>query len=140
MNQPGKGFVILSSIALLWNVLGLLAVFADVRISAAQLAALPAAEQAVAQARPGWSIVGSAVAVTAGVLGCAALLARRRWALPLLVVSLLGVVVQDIGLFGVARAASLMGPVPVVMQTLVLLIALGLVLLARRATQRGWLR
>ena len=74
-----------------------------------------------------------------GALGCLGLLFGKRWAQAVLWLSLLGIVVQDIGLFVLIDGARLAGPVAVVMQSIVLLVGIGLVVLARRATARGWL-
>jgi glucose dehydrogenase len=53
--------------------------------------------------------------------------------------SLVGVVIQDIGLFILTDAVKLGGPVVLVLQGLVLLISIGLVLLARKASAQGWI-
>ncbi len=55
------------------------------------------------------------------------------------VLSLLGILVQDFGLFVLANGASLAGSIAVVMQGIVLAIGIGLVLLSRRGNARGWL-
>ena len=114
MNKPPPWFAVLAVLALLWNLAGLFAVVADLKLSAAEIAALPLDQQALYRARPGWSVVASVVAVVGGTLGCVGLLLRRRWAVPALAASLVGVLVQDIGIFVVAGAASVAGPVPVV--------------------------
>lgn len=139
MNKPPPWFAVLAVLALLWNLAGLFAVVADLKLSAAEIAALPLDQQALYRARPGWSVVASVVAVVGGTLGCVGLLLRRRWAVPALAASLVGVVVQDIGIFVVAGAASVAGPVPMVLQSVVFAIAVGLLLLARRAVARSWL-
>ena len=139
MNKPPPWFAVLAVLALLWNLAGLFAVVADLKLSAAEIAALPLDQQALYRARPGWSVVASVVAVVGGTLGCIGLLLRRRWAVPALAASLVGVLVQDIGIFVVAGAASVAGPVPVVLQSVVFAIAVGLLLLARRAGARSWL-
>lgn len=139
MNKPPVWFYVVAVLALLWNAAGLMAVAADLRLSAADIAALPADQQALYAARPAWSVVGSAVAVVAGTLGCLLLLLRRRWAVPVFAASLAGVVVQDVGLFGAFGAAGGVQMVPLVLQGLVLLIAIGLLWLARRATRQGWI-
>ncbi len=139
MNKPPPWFAVLAVLALLWNLAGLFAVVADLKLSAAEIAALPLDQQALYRARPGWSVVASVVAVVGGTLGCIGLLLRRRWAVPALAASLVGVVVQDIGIFVVAGAASVAGPVPMVLQSVVFAIAVGLLLLARRAGARSWL-
>jgi hypothetical protein len=139
MTKPTFGFRLIAAVALLWNLIGLGAVVADLRLSAADIAALPAAEQALYAARPLWSVVASVVAVVGGSAGCVALLIGSRWALPLFWASVVGVVLQDIGLFAVAGAGRAPELVPVVLQGLVFLIAAALVGFARRGVGKGWL-
>jgi len=139
MNKPPAWFTAVVALALAWNVIGLVAVFSDLRLSAADVAALPAEQQALRQARPLWSVAGSIVAVVGGTLGALALLVRRREALGLLAASLIGVVLQDIGIFIVAGFGRGAGAVPFVLQGLVLAIAIGLLVLARHAARRAWL-
>jgi hypothetical protein len=139
MNRPPAWFTVVIAIALLWNILGLLAVLADLRLSAADIAALPAQQQALYHARPLWSVGASIVAVLCGTLGCLALLLRKRASLILLYASLLGVVLQDIGIFIIAGAGKVANPVPFILQGLVLVIAVGLIFLARHAGSRAWL-
>jgi hypothetical protein len=54
--------------------------------------------------------------------------------------SLVGVVVQDVWLFGSSGAAGQAGAVAFIMQGLVLVISVALVVVARRAATQGWLR
>ena len=139
MNKTPIWFTVVAIVALLWNLAGLFAVVADLRLSPAEIAALPQQQQALYAARPVWSIVASVVAVAGGSLGCVGLLVRKQWSLWALYASLFGVVVQDIGIFAVAGAASAQGLVPVILQGVVFVIAVALVFLARRAVARAWL-
>jgi len=139
MNKPPIWFTVLAVVALLWNLAGLFAVVADMRLSPADIAALPQQQQALYAARPFWSIVASVVAVVGGTLGCVGLVLRKQWALWALYASLIGLVLQDIGLFLIAGAASAQGTVPVVLQSAVFVIAVALVVIARRAAARAWL-
>ena len=139
MSKPPLWFTLLAAVALVWNLAGLFAVVADLRLSAADIAAMPAQQQALYAARPLWSVLASVVAVGGGTLGCLALLLRRRWAVPLFYLSIVGVVLQDIGIFLVAGAARSGNPVPFVLQGLVLAVAIGLIALARRGVARSWL-
>src|SRR5690606_36312090 len=100
---------------------------------------LPEAEQALYAARPAWAVVATAVAVFGGVLGCIGLLLGRKWAFVVLLLSLIGIIVQDFGLFILADGASLAVPVAVVMQAIVLIIGIALVALSRKGIARGWL-
>lgn len=139
MNRPPSWFTVVAVVALLWNVLGCIAFISDLRLSPEALASLPESQQALYAARPAWAVVATALAVFGGVLGCIGLLLRRRWAFPVLVFSLVGILVQDFGLFVLADGATLAGPVVVAMQAFVLAVGIGLVLLSRKGIARGWL-
>ncbi|MCE9604654.1 MAG: hypothetical protein K8U03_07090 [Planctomycetia bacterium] len=140
MNTQPTWFKAAAVVALLWNLLGCFAFFADLRISPESLAKLPESQQALYAARPDWAIVAMAVSVFGGVLGCIGLLLRKKWAFVFLALSLIGILVQDFGLFVLADGASLAKPVAVIMQVIVLAIGVGLVGLSRIGIARGWLR
>jgi len=140
MNKPPKWFTVIAVVALLWNLLGCFAFVSDLRLSAEDVAQLSKAQQALYNARPGWAIASTALAVLGGAWGCIGLLLCKRWALALFIVSFVGILVQDFGLFILAHGATLAGPTAVVLQGLVLAIAIGLLLLSRKGIDRGWLQ
>ena len=140
MTRKPKWLRIAAIIALLWNVIGCVAILADLRIGPEQIAKLPAAEQAMYAARPLWSVGGSLLAVIAGTFGSLGLLLTRRWSMLLLWASLAGVVLQDLGLWMAANSTHSTSNVAVVMQVMVLAISIGLVVLARRADRMTLLR
>ena len=140
MQQATGGLRVWAGLALLWNLLGCAAFISDLRLTAADIAALPAAQQALYAARPAWAVAATATAVFGGAAGCVGLLLARRWAVPLLALSLLGIVAQDIGLFVLAGGAAVAAPAVWALQGLVLLVAIALLALARRAAARGVLR
>ena len=139
MNTAPKWFLPVAGVALLWNLVGCAAYLSDVTLTPDDVAKMDAAQQALYASRPAWAVAATAVAVWGGAAGCVGLLLRRRWALPLLLASLAGLVVQNLGLFVISDAASLVGPEVFALQGMVMLIAIGLVLLARRAIARGWI-
>lgn len=132
-------FKVVAVLALIWNLLGCFAFFSDLRLSPEDLAQLPEAQQALYAARPGWAVAATAIAVLVGALGSIGLLLRKKWAFPVLLVSLLGILVQDFGLFVLAEGVSLAGNVAVIMQAVVLAVGIGLVQLSRKGIARGWL-
>ncbi len=139
MEQTPKWLRPVAIAALLWNLLGCAAYLSDVMLTPEAVAKMDAAQQALYAARPAWSVAATAIAVWGGAAGCLGLIMRRRWATPLLIASLAGVVAQDAWLFVLSGTAAQALPVAVVLQGLVLLIAIGLVLLARKAAAQGWL-
>jgi hypothetical protein len=140
MRQTPKWLMPVAVAALLWNLMGCAAYLMDAMATAEDIAKLSAAEQAMYAARPGWSVAGTAVGVWAGALGCLGLIFRKRWALPVLILSLLGVIVQDIWMFGISAEGRASGSTIISLQALVLVVAVALVWLARTASQKGWLR
>jgi hypothetical protein len=85
------------------------------------------------------AVAATALAVWGGALGCVGLVLRKRWSIPLLLISLIGVIVQDFGLFVLSGAAAHSGPAVFVLQGLVFLIAVALVWVGRTADAKGWL-
>ncbi len=139
MEPAPKWFKPVVIVALLWNLLGCVAYLSDVMLTPDDVAKMPAAQQALYASRPAWAVAATAFAVWGGALGSIGLLLRKRWAKAVLLVSLAGVVVQDVGLFALTEAGSLAGPVALALQGLVLVIAVALVLLGRKADRQGWL-
>lgn len=139
MTQAPKWFLPVAIIALLWNLMGCAAYLSDAMMSAEDVAKLGAAEQAMYAARPMWGVAATAIAVWAGALGCLGLILRKGWAVPVLTLSLLGVIVQDIWLFGMAPKSDLINGAVYGMQGMVLVIAIALVWLARKAKASGWI-
>ena len=139
MNAVPKWFTPVAVLALLWNLLGCFMIWMDATLTPDAVAALPADQQAIHAARETWMVIGSIVAVAAGALGSLGLVLKRRWATPLLVLSVLGLIVQDLGFVMIARTL----PIPTagwIMQGLVLVIAILLLVMARKAARGGWLR
>lgn len=139
MEKSPLWFKIVAIIGLLWNLLGCLAFAGDLMLTAEDVAKLPEAHQAMYAARPGWSVLATAVAVIGGVLGCMLLLAKSKWAYALLFLSLVGIIFQDYAMFVLVDGASLAGNVAVILQGVVLVVGVLLVLLSRRAITRGWI-
>ena len=139
MTQPPKWFRIVAILALVWNLLGCAAYLVDAMMTPEDVAKLTPAQQEIYGSRPSWAVGATAVAVWLGALGSLGLILRKRWATALLMLSLLGVLVQDYWLFVGSNAASAAGSGAVIMQAIVLIIAIALVMLSLRAAKRGWL-
>ena len=139
MAQAPKWYTPTVVVALLWNLVGCLAYLADVTIKPDDVAKMTAAQQAMYNARPTWAVAAMACAVWFGLAGSLGLVLKKRWATPLLLVSLAGVIVQDIGLFMMRGFVEVGGYTAVVLQGCVLIIAVALVMLARKATAQGWI-
>jgi hypothetical protein len=139
MNKVPKWFTTIAIVALLWNLLGCLAFASDLQLSPKDIAKLSPGQQALYNARPSWAVAATALAVLGGTIGCLGLLIRKKWAFVLLSLSLIGILLQDFGLFALVNGATLAGSVAVLLQSFVLVIAIVLIWLSRFAIARGWL-
>jgi len=137
MTSRPKWFLPVSILALLWNLLGCAAYISDVMLTPENIAAMDAAQRALYESRPAWAVAATAVAVWGGAAGSLGLILRKRWAALLLELSLAGVIVQDIGLFFLSGVDA--GTAVMAMQGMVLLIAIGLVVLSRKAIAQRWI-
>lgn len=135
-----KWFYALAVVALLWNLMGVAAYVGQMTMSDEVMAALSEAERALYETQPAWAVGAFALAVFGGALGSLLLLLRRRLAEPVLIASLVGIVVQFVYNFFIAKTMAIYGPGAVIMPVMVIAIGVALVLLARHARAAGWLR
>jgi hypothetical protein len=140
MNTLPKWYLPVAIAALLWNLMGCAAYLSDVLLTAEDVAKMTAGQQALYASRPAWAVAGTAIAVWGGALGSLGLILRRRWALPLLSASVIGLVVQDVAMFVLGDVVKVYGSTVLGLQLVVLAIAVGLLWFARVANARGWLR
>lgn len=139
MQRPPSWYTPVAVVALLWNLLGCAAYLMDVRLAPDDVAKMSEAQQAMYAARPTWAVGATALAVWCGALGCVALLLRKSWAVPLFLLSLIGVIAQDLWLFGMSGSVAQAGPAAIVLQGLVLVVAIALLLLGRNAAANRWI-
>ena len=136
---PTKGFWIISIIALLWNLAGLMTFFMEVFITPEALAALPEAERALYETSPEWMKVIFAIAVFGGTLGCIFLLMRKTIAVQLFIISMAAVLIQMLYYLSMTKAMEVYGPASLIMPILVIAIAIFLVWYSKNAKAKGWI-
>lgn len=137
-SNPTTAFWVIGVVALLWNLMGLWAYYTNVTATAETLAGQFTPEQIEAiLATPAWAISATAIAVTAGVIGSVLLLFRNALCVPFYALSLVAVVVQDIYIFGMTDAVADFGMTPVIMQSVVFVIAAFLVWYSLQQKTRG---
>ncbi|WP_411833947.1 hypothetical protein [Pseudoxanthomonas mexicana] len=137
MTTKSTSLRVVGVLALAWNLIGVAMFWIQMNLTPEQLAQFTEAQRQVYEATPGWLNIVYGVAVLAGVFGAIGLLLRRRWAVPLFLLSLLAVLVQVAGAFTLTPAWSAYGVAGLVMPAIVLLVALLLWRYAHRAAARG---
>lgn len=138
-NKPGAAFWIIAVIALIWNIMGVMAYLGQAYMTDEEKALMPEAEQALYTDIPAWVTAAFALAVFGGLLGALALLLRKKWATPIFLISLLGIIVQMIYNFFISGAMDVYGPGGMIMPVMVLIIGFFLVWYSKKATANGWL-
>lgn len=137
--KPPVWFWIVSALALLWNLMGVGAYLGQAYMSTEDLQAMPEAHQKLLEAQPAWYTAAFAVAVFAGAIGCLALLLRKKWARQILIVSLLGILLQQLYMFFLSDTLEVMGTNAMYMPLIIVIVGFLLVFLARAATDKEWL-
>lgn len=138
-SKPPMWFRVVSGLALVWNLLGVMAYLAQVTMSAEDFAKLPEVDQAMMAASPVWYTAAFAVAVFAGALGCLGLLLRKKWAFSLLVLSFIGVALQQIYHFLLSDIGSTLDGEALGMAISIPIVSILLIGFARHSVKKGWL-
>ena len=134
-----KWFWIVSVLALLWNIMGVMAYLKDAFMSVEDLEKLTQAERLLYESQPAWATAAFAIAVWGGTLGCIALLLRKKWARPVFLISLIGIVVQLVYAFFLSNSFEVYGSGAVAMPIIVALIGILLVFFSGKAQNKGWI-
>ena len=140
MKVPAS-FWAVSGIALVWNLVGFYVYYVHVTASPEQLAEMykTDAQLAFMTTIPAWATGAQGLAVTAGVLGCLLLLARKKVAKVLFVASLAGILVQNAYGFILGDGIDALGAGAIVLPIIVIVVAIALVIFSAKAAEKGWL-
>ncbi len=137
--KPTTTFWVIGGVALIWNLIGLFFYYSQVTMSPDALANMSEAQRQFFVDMPTWATAAQAVAVTAGVLGSLMLLFRKAIAVQLFVLSLVGILVQNVNSWIVADGLAVFGPGGAVLSAIVVVIAVGLVIYSNKAKASGLL-
>ena len=138
-NRPPAWFWVVAVLGLLWELFGVAQYLMHVGVLP-DAAEMSEAERSLMQSSPVWVTGLFAVAVFAGAVGALGLLLRKRWARPLLILSLVAVTLQFGGWLLTTDAIAVIGPSVFVMPAIIVLVAILLAWVASAGVQRGWLR
>ncbi len=126
-------FWIISVVTLIFYVMGVINYF--VQMNPDMLASFPESYRPIIEGRPAWATAAFAIAVFGGSLGCLLLLFRKSAAFYVLLVSLLGVIVSMMHIFGVAGFSSFEVWMGVLMQ---LVVTMFLIWYSKLTERKGW--
>ena len=138
--KPPVWFWVVSVIALLWNLLGVMNYLNQAFNQVALMEAMDQAQREVFEGIPAWATAAFAIAVYSGTLASIGLLVRKKWARPLFIVSLVAVVIQFAHWLFISNAVEAFGPSTYGMPIVVVLIGIYLIFFAKKGIEKGWLK
>ena len=137
--RPPAWFWIVAVLGLLWELFGVAMYLMHVGVLP-NSQEMSEAERSLMESSPVWVTALFAIGVFGGALGTLGLLLRKRWARPLLILSLIAVILQFGGWLLVTDAIAVMGPSVFAMPAVIVAVAILLAWLATVGVKRGWLR
>lgn len=137
--KPATWFWVVSGIALVWNLMGVMAYIMQVTMSPEALQALPENERTLLESVPTWATSAFAIAVWGSTLGSILLLLRKKLATPVLILSFGGILVQMYYNLFMSKSMEVYGPGGLAMPIMVLLFGAFLIWFSRKSTFHGWI-
>ena len=138
--SPPVWFWVISIVALLWYLMDTSAFFMRVLMTEEAIKAMPENQQHLYRDMPLWVNIVFACEAFGGTLGCIAILLKKKWALPLFTISILGTLAQTSNIWFLTDAISAMGAPAIVMPLVAIIIAVAMILFAKVAITKDWLR
>ena len=139
-NKPPTWFWVVAVVALLWNLMGVVAYLGDAFTTVEQLEQMTQEQRELFEMRPAWVTAAFAIAVFGGTIGSIALLIRKKWATLLFIISLLGAFAQFIYNSFMTNMIEVMGNQAIIFPVLVLGFGIYLIFFSKKGHAKGWLR
>ncbi|PKA96443.1 hypothetical protein B0O79_0078 [Flavobacteriaceae bacterium MAR_2009_75] len=139
LKKPPTWFWIISVIALLWNIMGVMAYLADAYMSVETLAELSQEQRMLYESRPAWATGAFALAVWGGLIGSIGLLLRKKWAYILFIISLIAVLAQNVYQFFLSNTFDVLGTAAMAFPILIIIISILLILFSNWAKKNEFI-
>ncbi|QTD38012.1 hypothetical protein JL193_01525 [Polaribacter batillariae] len=133
--KPSTAFWIIGVLALLWNLMGVVAYLFQAFVTEEMIAKLPEEQQAeLLIEHPAWLTALFALAVFGGFLGCIFLLAKKKVAYYLFLLSGICATIQQIYLLSTVKVNSFVMPI------LVIIVCIFLIWYSKKCIADGFLK
>ena len=139
-NTRPKSFMVIAILALLWNIIGVLSYLGSVYMTEETFNELPQGQQDFLNNAPSWVTAAYAIAVFSGFIASIGLLMKKKWCVPLFIMSFLAILANDIYSYGMTNGYEAFGGAPgMVVPVLVFVFGLFLIFYSRKARAHGWI-
>ncbi|WBU89121.1 hypothetical protein [Cellulophaga omnivescoria] len=139
VNKVPNWFWIIAVIALIWNCMGVMAYITEAYMSDEIFSSFTKEVQELYKKRPSWVTGAYAIAVFGGVLASMLLLIRKKAAKTVFLISLAGVVAQNVYTFFMSNTLKVLGTSSIYFPIVIIIISVLLFLFSNYASKRGWL-
>ena len=139
LRKPSSLFYIITSMALVWNLMGVFNFLGQALMSDEVLASLPKDQQLIYQDVPVWVTAAFAIAVFSGTLGAVFLLLKKKIASTFFILSFIGIVTQmSYGLL-LDEKTDNYGPLGLLMPLMIITVGAYLIWYSKKANKNRWL-
>lgn len=139
LRKPSNLFWVISSIALVWNLMGVFNYLDQAFMTDKVLETLPKEQQILYQDVPAWVTAAFAIAVFSGTLGSLLLLLKKKIATTFFTISFLGIMGQmSYGLL-IDQNSDSYGPMGIAMPIIIIAFGGYLIWYSRKANEHRWL-
>ena len=139
LRKPSNLFWVISSIALVWNLMGVFNYLDQAFMTDKILETLPKEQQILYQDVPAWVTAAFAIAVFSGTLGSLLLLLKKKNASTFFIISFLGIMGQmSYGLL-IDQNSDSFGPMGIAMPIIIIAFGGYLIWYSRKANEHRWL-
>ena len=137
--KVSTSYWVIAGAMLVWNLIGLMFYYQQSTLTPEMMVNAGLTPQQIAHITntPAWGHSGYAIAVNAGVLGSIFLLLRKAWAVPMFILSFVGVLVQDLDAIVLRDAIDAWGTSALYLPVTVIVICIAEIWYSRSAKQRG---
>ena len=135
--KPSSSFWVISIIALLWNLMGVVAYLGQAFLTDDMKAMIPEDQLAIIENTPAWATAAFALAVWFGLLGAILLLTKKKIAKTVFLISLIGILVQLVYNFTMTNALEVYGTSGLIQPILTVGIGVFLVWYSKKCADDG---
>jgi hypothetical protein len=139
LRKPSNLFWVISSIALVWNLMGVFNYLDQAFMTDKVLETLPKEQQILYQDVPAWVTAAFAIAVFSGTLGSLLLLLKKKIATTFFIISFLGIVGQMSYELLIDQNSESFGPMGIAMPIMIIAFGGYLIWYSRKANEHRWL-
>ena len=139
LRKPTGLFWIISSMALVWNLMGVFNYLTQAFMTNEVLASLPEDQQLLYEDDPAWVTAAFATAVFSGTLGAILLLLKKKVASNFFILSFVGIIIQMTYGLMISENTNSYGPLGLLMPLMIIAIGGYLIWYSKKAAEHRWL-